>query len=483
MQRLLPIAKTYQRKKFYNMYKLLPFNFTRIAGHEVLVNEIGDMQIVPNGTVDAIVNKSLPKNDLYKTLVANFFITEDKFPPLFNIYASRLFEKKRFLDDFTGLHIFVLTLRCNQNCVYCQASSQDENALKCSMTKESMEKAVRMMFKSKSPHLTMEFQGGEPSLMPDLIEYGAKLAHEINEVENRNINYVLCTNSVNLTDKMLSICKQYDITISTSLDGPAFLHNSNRGKENSYERVTAGIQKARGVLGYETVAALMTTSVQGLDYPKEIIDAYIENGFNCIFLRALNPYGLALKTENWEEYTDRYIEFYKKALDYIIELNLQGKNFREDFAAIILKKMLTPYCTSFVDMMSPAGIINSVLIYNYDGYVYASDESRMLAEYNDYTFRLGSLDDKYEDIVFGEKAKKIAKISANEVLAGCNDCALRHFCCADPVRNHSTQGDMYGFRPTSLLCKKNKAIIEHLITLIIERGDEVLPIFKNWTIC
>ena len=133
-------------------------------------------------------------------------------------------------------------------------------------------------------------------------------------------------------------------------------------------------------------------------------------------------------------------------------------------------------------MMSPAGIINAVLIYNYDGYVYASDESRMLAEYNDYTFRLGSLDDNYETIVFGDKAKKIAKINANEVLAGCSDCALRHFCCADPVRNHSTQGDMYGFRPTSLLCKKNKAIIEHLITLIIERGDEVLPIFKSWTL-
>jgi len=39
---------------------------------------------------------------------------------------------------------------------------------------------------------------------------------------------------------------------------------------------------------------------------------------------------------------------------------------------------------------------------------------------------------------------------------------------------------MYGHRPTSLLCKKNKAIIEYLITLLIERREEVLPIFKRW---
>ncbi len=462
------------------MYKLLPFNFSRISDHEVLVNELGDMIIAPNGTVQAIVGRKLNRDDdLYKSLVANFFLYEEDFPPLFNIYASRLREKKRFLDDFTGLHIFVLTLRCNQNCSYCQASSQNEFAKRCSMTKEMMEKGVRMMFKSPSPDLTMEFQGGEPSLMPDLIQYGVELAEEINKTEQRDITYVLCTNCVNLTDEMLALCKEYGIVISTSLDGPEYLHNSNRGKTDSYQKVTAGIKRVREELG-NCVSALMTTSEDSLKYPKEIIDTYLENGFQSVFLRALNPYGLALKTKDWDAYTERFIEFYKQAFEYILELNKQGTFFVEEFASIVFKKMLTPFCTGFVDLLSPSGIINAVLIYNYDGYVYASDESRMLAEYNDYTFRLGSLDDKYEDIVYGKKAREISKISSNEIIAGCADCGVRAFCCADPVRNYSTQGDMYGFRPTSHLCHKNKAIIEYLISLIIERGDEVLPIFKSW---
>ena len=224
----------------------------------------------------------------------------------------------------------------------------------------------------------------------------------------------------------------------------------------------------------------MTTSNEGLNYPKEIVDEYAKLGFNSIFLRALNPYGLATENEDWELYTERFIQFYKKAFEHILDLNKQGRLFIEEFASIILRKMLTPYCTGFVDLQSPAGVINSVLIYNYDGYVYASDESRMLAEFKDYTFRLGSVNDKYEDIVFGKKAKRIANVWANEALAGCNDCALKTYCGADPVRNHSTQGDMYGHRPTSLLCKKNKAIIEYIISLIIERYDEVMPIFRKW---
>lgn len=462
------------------MYHLLPFDFTNISNKEVLVNELGDMIIVPNGTVAKIIDKSIEKDNLYKSLVANFFISEELVPPLIDVYAERLREKKRFLDNFTGLHIFVLTLRCNQNCVYCQASSQNEYSQGCSMSIETMERSVELMFKSPSPHLTMEFQGGEPSLMPDLIEFGIKKAEEINKSENRIITYVLCTNSIHLTDRMLDICKQYNVLISTSLDGPAFLHNSNRGKADSYEKVTAGIAKARKVLGDNRVSALMTTSMDGLNYPVQIVDEYEKLGFNSIFLRALNPYGLATNNDDWEGYANRFIQFYKDAFEHILNINKQGRLFIEEFAAIILRKMLTPYCTGFVDLQSPAGVINSVLIYNYDGYVYASDESRMLAEFKDFTFRLGSVNDKYENIVFGEKAKRIANVWANEALAGCNDCALKAYCGADPVRNHSTQGDMYGHRPTSLLCKKNKAIIEYIISLIIEREDEVMPIFRKW---
>lgn len=463
------------------MYNLLPFTFTKISNKEVLVNELGDMMVVPIGTTESIVNRHIDtKQDLYKSLVSNFFLTEQKVPALLDIYAERLAEKKRFMDDGTALHIFVLTLKCNQNCVYCQALSQDECCLHKSMSFETLEKSIHLMFKSRSKWLTMEFQGGEPTLEPQLFKHAIEYAENINKIEQRNMRYVLCTNSVNLTDNLLDICKQYHVLISTSFDGPSWLHNENRGKINSYEKVVRGIKKARTVLGQEQVSALMTTSKLALDYPIEIVNEYVKMEFHSIFLRALNPYGLANDNADWNSYNERFINFYKKAFEHILILNIQGYFLVEEFAAIILRKILTPWCTGFVDLQSPAGIVNSVLVYNYDGYLYASDESRMLAEQGDFSFRIGSVTQDYETLINSPKVKEWSEIWSNEVLAGCSDCGVRAYCGADPVRNYSTQRDSYGFRPTSFLCKKNKAIIEYLISLIIEREAEVLPVFRKW---
>ena len=462
-------------------YSLLPFTFTRLSDKEVLVNELGDMITAPAGTVLSIVNHTLDvEGNLYKSLVSNFFVSEKKIPALLDIYAERLAEKKRFLDDGTALHIFVLTLRCNQNCVYCQASSQNEHCVHKSMSFETLERSVHLMFKSRSQWLTMEFQGGEPSLEPQLLRYGIELAEELNKTERRQMRYVLCTNCINLTEDVLDICKSYHVLISTSLDGPMWLHNKNRGKTDSYEKVVKGIEKARAHLGEDQVSALMTTSELALNYPKEIVDEYVKLGFHSIFLRALNPYGLASDNPDWERYTDNFIDFYKQAFEYILSINRQGTFIIEEFAAIVLRKMLTPWCTGFVDLQSPAGIVNSVLVYNYDGYLYASDESRMLVEEGDYTFRLGSVKEPYDKLLHSGKVRSWAKVWSNEILAGCSDCGVRAFCGADPVRNHSTQNDIYGHRPTSLLCKKNKAIIEYLISLIIDRKEEVIPVFKTW---
>lgn len=463
------------------MYYLLPFRFNVIGEQELLTNDLGDYLMLPRGSVQRIVNRELTPNEtLYKDLVASSFINEHPIPRLIDNMAVRLATRKAFLDHFTALHIFVLTLRCNQNCIYCQASRQESCREEFDMTPETLRSAVDFMFRSPAPCLTMEFQGGEPTLVPHLIRVAIEYAEAKNQTEQREITYVICTNSVNLTDEILDLCEQYCVLISTSLDGPQFLHNHNRGKTDSYQRVVAGIAKVRETLGDNRVSALMTTSEYSLDYPREIIDAYRDNGFHSVFIRALNPYGLAKDNDDWTTYYDRFVEFYKQALEYIIELNKNSEAFIEEFATLILRKILTPFPIGFVDLQSPSGIINGVAVYHYDGYVYASDESRMLSEFQDYTFRLGQVSEPYEDLFYGRKTQEISRVWATECVAGCADCALQSICGADPVRNYSMQGNMYGFRPTSTFCKKHKAIIEYIFTLLTERGDEVMPIFKNW---
>ena len=80
---------------------------------------------------------------------------------------------------------------------------------------------------------------------------------------------------------------------------------------------------------------------------------------------------LAYEKEEW-------IEFYKDSLDYIIELNKKGTSFREYITSVYLQKIFYDRDPNFMDIRSPSGIAIRGVAYNYDGKVYASDESRML---------------------------------------------------------------------------------------------------------
>ena len=350
--------------------------------------------IVPSGTFSAIVKKEIDgkmQSELYGDLIANHFIYESKIPPLIDVIATRYRTKKSFLDHFTTLHIFVISLRCEHTCHYCQVSRVTQNKDKYDMSKEHIDKGLELMMKSPAPHVTMEFQGGEALLAFDNIVYAVNRCQHLAKERGKTVTYVICTNVALINQKILAFCKIHGILISTSLDGPAFIHNNNRTRpgRNSYELAIKGINLTRNILGIYA-SALMTTTNLSLEHPIEIVEEYYKQGFRNIFLRPISPYGFALKNEGKNKYDmERFLSFYKKALTRILEYNLNGEFFSEDYAKIILRKILTPFPVGFVDLNSPTGCITNVITFNYDGSVYASDESRMLAEMKDFTFCLG----------------------------------------------------------------------------------------------
>ena len=153
----------------------------------------------------------------------------------------------------------------------------------------------------------------------------------------------------------------------------------------------------------------------------------------------------------------------------------------EVYSRLLLQRILTPYATNYVDLQSPAGIGISVLVYNYDGDVYATDEARMLAQMGDTTFRLGNVHtDSYEGIFGGELLRSLVAASCVESLPGCADCAFQTYCGADPVENYATQGDIFGHRPTSRFCGRNMEIIKHLLGLYHADDPFVRRLFWAW---
>jgi uncharacterized protein len=349
--------------------------------------------------------------------------------------ATKYRTKRSFLDGFTKLHIFVITLRCEHSCLYCQVSRQSSDRTKYDMSEETASRSLDLMFQSPARQLTLEFQGGEPLLNFDLIRFIVPLARERAAQLSKKIDVVVATNLAVASDEMLHYFRDQEIDVSTSVDGPASIHNANRPRPsgNSYELAVRNIERAREILGPEHVAALMTTTRLSLEQPIEIIDEYVRLGFRSIFLRPISPYGFAVRTQAKTGYeTERFLEFYKKGLAHIIDLNRQGIDLVEVYARLLFTKILTPFATHYVDLQSPAGAGINVAVYNYDGDVYASDESRMLAEMGDKRFRLGNVyRDEYRAIFGGDRISEMVESSIVESLPGCSDCAFQWYCGAD----------------------------------------------------
>ena len=466
-------------------YELLPFRFESLEGNDVvLTNFVGEYVILKRDKLDEVVQKRLsPTDETYSLLRSRHFIKEASDSASIQLLGLKTRTKYSNIRNFTNLHLFVVSLRCDHSCPYCQVSRQSENKAAFDMTEETADQALKIVFRSPNPAIKIEFQGGEPLLNFDLIRHVVLKAEKINVVEKRDLQFVITTTLSLITDEILDFCKEHKIYLSSSLDGPEDLHNRNRPRpgKDSHRRFVEGLQKARDKLGYDAVSALMTTSPASLTRVRDIIDEYLKHDLDGIFLRHLSPYGFAIKTKSYDAYNvDRWLEFYREGLDYIVELNKQGVRFTEHFASLLLTKMFTSNDPGFVDLMNPSGAGISAVVFNYDGDVYASDESRMLREMGDTTFKLGNLHtNSYEEIFTSEVLLNALDDSFTMSAPMCADCAFEPWCGAEPVFHHAIFGDVLGRKPESEFCKRIMGVVRHLLKKM-QTDPEAKEIFMRW---
>jgi His-Xaa-Ser system radical SAM maturase HxsB len=477
--------KTAETYRPTGKWELLPFRFHRFDANRVLItNMVGEHHFLSPQELELLINKALPEDSpTLRRLRGKHFIRQagEKLP--LELLALKTRTRLRRLPMFTGLHMFVVSLRCEHSCPYCQVSRQSSDKSRFDMSWETAEKALELTFRSPSPNIKIEFQGGEPLLNFPLVEKIVAEAKRINEGEGRNLNFVIATNLALLDDHVLEFCREHEVYISTSLDGPADLHNKNRPRpgNDSWERAVDGIGRVRDELGPNYVSALMTTTEASLDRVEEIVDCYVDLGLREVFLRPVSPYGFAVKTQSHRRYdADRWLEFYERGLNYILDLNERGVEIVERYAVTILRKILTNDDPGYVDLTSPAGIGIAAIVYNYDGDVYASDEGRMLAEMGDTTFRLGNVHkDSWPEIVLSDALLDPLEQSFAYSAPMCNDCAFEPYCGADPVYHHATTGDFLGRKAESAFCRRNTGVFKLLLDWY-SSDRRAREIFLNW---
>ncbi len=421
----------------------------------------------------------------YEALSKNGFIKDQDYQ---DKMAGSIALKNHFVGVWPTLHMIITTLRCNHKCKYCHAAVAPMTAKEYDMDIETATRVVDTIFYTNSPSLTIEFQGGESlvnyEVVQHIVDYATIKAGHL----KKWLNFSLVSNLTLMTEEKLTRLLDHWVDICTSLDGNKVIHNSNRAGYNwdSFEKVSYWMKRVseeKQKRNMWKIGALLTVTKETLPKYKEIIDTYLELGLDGIFLRWLNPYGFAasdMKTLAYE--SEEWIDFYKKSLDYIIELNKKGTFFTESITSVYLMKIFNAKDPAFMDIRSPSGIAVWGVAYNYDGKIYASDESRMLGRMWIDDFLMTEVWDNakqtYNDMMNSEVTKVAIQSSCLDWLPGYNDHVYKPYLGVDIIHNFTTTWNLYTPLVQDEKVKIQIAILDYIFEKL--RDKEAKEILLSW---
>ncbi len=470
------------------MANVAPFYFQKRKNEEYLItNEFGYYSYLSEAEFLQYIGWKILSWDKYDELDSKLFIKNSSYEDRAIIAYNK---KNTFLAYGPTLHMIVTTLRCNHKCKYCHAAVAPMTAKNMDMTRETAEKVVDTIFYTSSPSFTIEFQWGESLVNYDVVQFIVDYAAMKAQALQKNIKFALVSNLTLMDEDKLKWLLDHGVDICTSLDGGKETHNWQRTwKEgNSYERVTHWIgrinaeQEIRWHKGYK-IGALATWTKPGLANYRNIVNSYIDLGLTTIWLRWLNPYGFAAAERETLEYSlDEYFDFYKNAMDYILEKNKEWIVLREMMSMVYLNKILNNTDSGFMDVRSPSGIAIGGVAYNYDGKVYASDESRMLGRMGIEDFlltpQLSTGEETYKAMASSDVTKISVQSSTLDGLPGYIDHVYKPYLGVDLIYAFTQHGNVFSNFSKDDKTRIQISMLDYLFEKIADPENE--KIFRSW---
>jgi uncharacterized protein len=135
---------------------------------------------------------------------------------------------------------------CNIDCTYCFFLSKE--ALypneKNRMSDETLEVYIRQLIEShRAPHVTVAWQGGEPTLMKlEFFKRSVELVEKYRK-PGQIVQHTFQTNGILLDDEWCEFFKKYNFLVGLSVDGPRELHDAyrvDRQKRGTFDKVMQG---------------------------------------------------------------------------------------------------------------------------------------------------------------------------------------------------------------------------------------------------
>lgn len=371
--------------------------------------------------------------------------------------------------------ILVPTLRCDLACSYCQVSRVNRDASGFDWTEDIIVAVEAMIDALAGDQIKIEFQGGEPTLRMDVLQRIIARCDRF-----RVKSFVICTNLSRVPDELIALLRHDEVTLSTSLDGPAETHRRQRTvTAAATDKFSANFEWVARTFGHDKISALPTIDQTAPPEPDDLIAAYTRAGLHSIYLRPINFQGFARKRHktsrgdhaSWWEYHGRFLR-------RLIEANFADKSrlLEESYFSLCLRRIFRIGLDRHVDLRNPNPLGIDYLVIDHDGTIYPTDEARMLT-------RSGTVDLAIGDVLSGVDDAKRDLLNAHSTNAGdpeCERCPYQAFCGRDIVDDLSRYGRIDLPRHETFFCQRHLAMFDLAMKLIYSDDPATQYSLAKW---
>jgi len=437
------------------------------------VNDSGRFFATSASFVDRVLEGRCTTDDLhFLDREGHLLRDDDAFTKLAHLYAlSKRIVQPGSLDYL----ILVPTLRCNLSCSYCQVSRAGLGQPGFDWSEATLAAVLGRLDELPGERIKIEFQGGEPTLRPDLIR--AVIARCERFLERQ---FVICTNLQELSADILEIFDRPDVFISTSLDGDAQTHARNRTADSAAtQRFLANLNSLVARYPAGKISALPTIDPMAPPDVDALLDSYATLGLDSIFLRPINFQGFARKRHRGSrEQQENWRAYYRRVVRRIIERNWEDKSriLEETYFSICLRRIFHPGAERHVDLRNPNPMGVDYIVVDHDGIVYPTDEARMLA-------RSGVIDLSIGDVFNGWNGTardELNRCSTNQFDPACQRCAYQPYCGRDIVDDIARYGRIDVPRTDTEFCRRHLHLFDFIFELIYSDDPAARYSLARW---
>jgi uncharacterized protein len=391
---------------------------------------------------------------------------------------------------------------CNLDCKYCFFLSKDTlyPGSNFRMTDDLLEAYVRQVIESqRSPHITIAWQGGEPTLMGlEFFRMANTLARKYLP-RGAALEHTIQTNGTLLDDEWCEFLHEYGFLVGLSIDGPQAMHDAYRVNKAGDSTFAHVIRAARLMQRHKVeFNVLCTVHDANVTQPLEVY-RFFRDEIGTQFVQFIpiversTPETVEIANAGWGDRNHRrplYTQNGSAVTERTVKPELWGKFLIAVFDEWVANDVGTVFIQLFESALASwMGLPASLCIFGetcgnavaleHNGDLYSCDH---FVEPN---FRLGNIKEQHLlQLVASDQQRAFGNAKRDTLPRFCRECEVRFACNGECPRNRflNTPDGEAGL---NYLCAGYKAFFRHIdrpmriMAGLLSRGQDAAGVMQQ----